>query len=103
MTINCIASTRSGARVVSFTGHSGRIADFLGFLGEKGETLMDRINSAEPRRIILQQQLALVLQNIEAGVQRIVMQQEVIAKLGAGDHDTSAASDYDAMQQSLEK
>ena len=52
---------------------------------------MDRINSAEHRRIILQQQLALVLQNIEAGVQRIVMQQEVIAKLGAGDHDTSAA------------
>jgi hypothetical protein len=64
---------------------------------------MDRINSAEPRRIILQQQLALVLQNIEAGVQRIVMQHEAIAKLGAGDHDTSAASDYDAMQQSLEK
>jgi hypothetical protein len=52
---------------------------------------MDRINSAEHRRIILQQQLALVLQTIEAGVQRIVMQHEVIAKLGAGNHDTSAA------------
>jgi hypothetical protein len=53
---------------------------------------MDRINSAEPRRIVLQRQLALVLRNIEAVVQLIVMQHEVIAKLDAGGHDTSEAA-----------
>ena len=52
---------------------------------------MDRINSAEPRRIVLQRQLALVLRNIEAVVQLIVIQHEVIAKLDAGGHNASAA------------
>ncbi|HEX4572382.1 MAG TPA: hypothetical protein VH184_18260 [Dongiaceae bacterium] len=52
---------------------------------------MDRINPAEPRRIVLQRQLALVLRNIETGVQRIAVQHEVIAKLGASGHDTSEA------------
>ena len=52
---------------------------------------MDRINSAEPRRIVLQRQLALVLRNIEAVVQLIVIQHEVIAKLDAGGHDTTDA------------
>jgi hypothetical protein len=52
---------------------------------------MVRINTAEPRRVLLQRELALVLWNIGAGVQRIVEQHEIIAKLGAGGHDTSEA------------
>jgi len=52
---------------------------------------MDHINAAEPRRFVLQRQLALVLRNIEAVVQLIVMQHEVIAKLDTGGHDTSEA------------
>jgi hypothetical protein len=52
---------------------------------------MDRINPAEPRRIVLQRQLALVLRNIETGVQRIAMQHGIIAKLGASGRDTSEA------------
>jgi hypothetical protein len=49
------------------------------------------INTEVPRRVVLQRQLALALRNIEAGVQRIAKQHEVIAKLDAGGHDASAA------------
>ena len=52
---------------------------------------MVRINTAEPRRVVLQRELALVLRNIGAGIQRIVEQHDIIAKLGAGGHDTSEA------------
>ena len=52
---------------------------------------MDRINLAEPRRVVLHRQLALVLRDLGAGVQRIAKQYEIIAKLDAGAHDTTDA------------
>jgi hypothetical protein len=51
---------------------------------------MVRINTAEPRRVVLQRELALVLRNIGAGIQRIVEQHDIIAKLGAGGHTSEA-------------
>jgi hypothetical protein len=52
---------------------------------------MVRINTAEPRRAVLHQQLWLVLRDIGAGVHRISKQHEIIAKLDAEGHDTTEA------------
>ena len=52
---------------------------------------MARINQAEPRRVILHRQLAVVLRDLGAGVHRIAKQYEIIAKLEAGGHDTTDA------------
>jgi hypothetical protein len=52
---------------------------------------MVRINTAEPRRAILQQQLTLVLRDIAAAARGIAKQYEVIEKLDEGGHDTSEA------------
>jgi len=52
---------------------------------------MVRINTAKSRRVVLHRQLALVLRDLGAGVQRIAKQYEMIAKLDAGGHDTTDA------------
>jgi hypothetical protein len=52
---------------------------------------MARINTAEPRRAVLHQQLWLVLRDIGAGAHRIAIQHETIAKLDAEGHDTMDA------------
>jgi hypothetical protein len=51
---------------------------------------MVRINTAESR-VVLHQQLWLILRDIAAGVGRIAKQHGVIAKLDAGGRDTSEA------------
>jgi hypothetical protein len=53
---------------------------------------MVRINAAERRRVVLHQQLSLVLRDIEAGARKIAKQREMIAKLAAGGSDTSKAA-----------
>jgi len=63
----------------------------LYFSRETGEALVARINTEEPRRVVLHQQLWLVLRDLGAGVQRISKQQEIIAKLDAGGRDTTEA------------
>ena len=52
---------------------------------------MARKDTAEPRRAVLQWQLALVLRDIAAGVGRIAKQREIIAKLDEGGHYSSEA------------
>ena len=52
---------------------------------------MARKDTAEPRRAVLQWQLALVLRDIAAGAGRIAKQQEIIAKLDEGGHYSSEA------------
>ena len=52
---------------------------------------MARQDAAEPRRVVLQQQLALVLRNIEAGARKIAEQREIIVQLAQAGHDTSEA------------
>jgi hypothetical protein len=52
---------------------------------------MVRINAAEPRRVVLQNELSLVLRHIEAGARKIAKQREMIAKLDVGGHDTTEA------------
>ena len=52
---------------------------------------MARNDTAEPRRVVLQRQLALVLRDIAAGAGRIAKQQEIIAKLDEGGHYSSEA------------
>ena len=52
---------------------------------------MVRINTAKSRRVILHRQLALVIRDLGAGVQRIAKQYEMIAKLDAGGRDTTDA------------
>ena len=52
---------------------------------------MARNDTAEPRRVVLQRQLALVLRDIAASAGRIAKQQEIIAKLDAGGRDTTEA------------
>ena len=47
---------------------------------------MARKDTAEPRRAVLQWQLALVLRDIAAGAGRIAKQQEIIAKLDKSGH-----------------
>ena len=61
------------------------------FSRETGEALVARINTEEPRRVVLHQQLWLVLRDLGAGVQRISKQHEIIAKLDAEGHDTTEA------------
>jgi hypothetical protein len=50
---------------------------------------MARKDTAEPRSVVLQQQLALVLRNIEAGARKIAEQREIIVQLAQAGHDTS--------------
>ena len=50
---------------------------------------MARKDTAEPRSVVLQQQLALVLRNIEAGARKIAEQREIIVQLAQVGHDTS--------------
>ena len=52
---------------------------------------MARNNTAEPRRVVLQRQLALVLRDIAASAGRIAKQQEIIAKLDKSGHYSSEA------------
>jgi len=52
---------------------------------------MARNDTAEPRRVVLQRQLALVLQDIAASAGRIAKQQEIIAKLDESGHYSSEA------------
>ena len=52
---------------------------------------MARKDTAEPRRAVLQWQLALVLRDIASGAGRIAKQQEIIAKLDEGGHYSSEA------------
>jgi hypothetical protein len=52
---------------------------------------MVRINAGESRRVVLQNELSLVLQHIEAGARKIAKQREMITKLDAGGHDTTEA------------
>ena len=52
---------------------------------------MARMSTEEPRRVVLHQQLWLVLRDLGAGVQRISKQHEIIAKLDAEGHDTTEA------------
>jgi hypothetical protein len=46
-------------------------------------------DAAEPRRVVLQQQLALVLRNVEASVRKIAEQREIVVQLAQAGHDTS--------------
>ena len=48
-------------------------------------------DAAEPRRVVLQQQLALVLRNIEAGARKIAEQRDIIVQLAQAGHETSEA------------
>ena len=52
---------------------------------------MARKDTAEPRRAVLQWQLALVLRDIAASAGRIAKQQEIIAKLDESGHYSSEA------------
>ena len=52
---------------------------------------MARKDAAEPRRAVLQWQLALVLRDIAAGAGTIAKQREIIAKLDEGGHYSSEA------------
>ena len=52
---------------------------------------MARKDTAEPRRAVLQWQLALVLRDIAAGAGTIAKQREIIAKLDEGGHYSSEA------------
>ena len=52
---------------------------------------MARNDTAEPRRVVLQRQLALVLRDIAASAGRIAKQQEIIAKLDESGHYSSEA------------
>jgi hypothetical protein len=52
---------------------------------------MARNDTAAPRRVVLQRQLALVLRDIAAGAGRIAKQQEIIAKLDKSGHYSSEA------------
>src|SRR5215469_2482526 len=52
---------------------------------------MARNDKAEPRRVVLQRQLALVLQDMEASARKIAKQQEIIAKLDESGHYSSEA------------
>ena len=52
---------------------------------------MARNDTAEPRRVVLQRQLALVLRDIAASAGRIAKQQEIIAKLDVSGHYSSEA------------
>jgi len=52
---------------------------------------MARQDTAEPRRVVLQQQLALVLRNIEATARKIAEQREIIVQLAQAGHETSEA------------
>ena len=52
---------------------------------------MARQDTAEPRRVVLQRQLALVLRNIEASARKIAEQREIIVQLAQAGHDTSEA------------
>ena len=46
-------------------------------------------DAAEPRRVVLQLQLALVLRNVEAGARKIAEQREIVVQLAQAGHDTS--------------
>src|SRR5215472_14015219 len=48
-------------------------------------------DAAEPRRVVLQQQLALVLRNVDAGARKIAEQREIIVQLAQAGHDTLEA------------
>ena len=48
-------------------------------------------DAAEPRRVVLQRQLALVLRNIEVSARKIAEQREIIVQLAQAGHDTSEA------------
>ena len=52
---------------------------------------MARQNTAEPRRVVLQRLLALVLRNIEVSARKIAEQREIIVQLAQAGHDTSEA------------
>jgi hypothetical protein len=52
---------------------------------------MARNDTAEPRRVVLQRRLALVLRDIGASAGRIAKQQEVIAKLEKSGYYSSEA------------
>jgi hypothetical protein len=52
---------------------------------------MTRKDTAEPRGVVLQRQLALVLREIAAGAGRIAKQQEIIAKFDESGHYSSEA------------
>ena len=52
---------------------------------------MARNDTAEPRRVVLQRQLALVLRNIEVSARKIAEQREIIVQLAQAGHDTSEA------------
>ena len=46
-------------------------------------------DAAEPRRVVLQQQLALVLRNVEASARKIAEQREIVVQLAQTGRDTS--------------
>jgi hypothetical protein len=50
---------------------------------------MTRKDTAEPRHVVLQQQLALVLRNIETSARKIAEQREIVVQLAQAGHDTS--------------